>query len=383
MERVLVLSFTDLASDSRIRRQLRFLRSRFEVVALAAGTPGIQGTEFRSLAPWLRRYRGTFGKALRFLGKELNSSALMTFSSAAMARRLVGQPMDDFALILANDTETLPLAFALRGSRSTPILLDAHEMEHWNRDPNPQARRPSYRAFRRVQEGLIRSTDAIVSVSPGIVDHYAVTYGKRCSLVTNAPFFADLSPSSVDRERVTLVHHGNTNATRGLGSLLRLIELVDNRFELHLLLMKTDAQEYDRILNAAAADKRVHVHPPVPSDEIAMRINQYDIGIHMMNPSVRNQELALPNKLFEFVQARLCLAVWPLPEMATLVRRHDLGIVSRESDLASMASALNGLTSDDISRYKRQVHDAAMRLSAEENQETMIGAVESCLRSRV
>ena len=55
--------------------------------------------------------------------------------------------------------------------------------------------------------------------------------------------------------------------------------------------------------------------------EIVDTIAEYDIGLFILSPINFNYYHALPNKLFEFIQARLAIAVSPSPEMARIVHR--------------------------------------------------------------
>ena len=73
-------------------------------------------------------------------------------------------------------------------------------------------------------------------------------------------------------------------------------------------------------------------------------IAQYDIGLFLLSPANFNYYHALPNKLFEFVQARLAVAIGPSPEMARIVNDHDLGIVAPDFEPTTMAAHLNALT---------------------------------------
>ena len=60
----------------------------------------------------------------------------------------------------------------------------------------------------------------------------------------------------------------------------------------------------------------------------------------------------LPNKYFEFIQARLAVAIWPSPEMAKVTEKHQLGWITRERSIDEMASLLNCLTREEIDLAK-------------------------------
>jgi hypothetical protein len=57
-----------------------------------------------------------------------------------------------------------------------------------------------------------------------------------------------------------------------------------------------------------------------------------------------NLKYILPNKFFEFIQARLAVAIGPSVEMKRLVKEWDCGIVAANFEAKSMAAEINRLT---------------------------------------
>src|SRR5690606_23684141 len=107
------------------------------------------------------------------------------------------------------------------------------------------------------------------------------------------------------------------------------MDLLGPTHTLHLYLVEGDEPAYRaRVDDAAAARPNVHVHPPVAPDAFATTINAYDIGVHLRAPTNINHGLALPNKLFDSVQARLATVVSPTPTMVAFVPEHDIGVVA-------------------------------------------------------
>jgi hypothetical protein len=77
----------------------------------------------------------------------------------------------------------------------------------------------------------------------------------------------------------------------------------------------------------------------------------------------------LPNKFFDFVQARLAIVFGPSPETTGLIRQHSLGVVTDDFSPAALAKAISTMTRADISTYKGNVHSAAEQLSSEVDEE--------------
>lgn len=87
---------------------------------------------------------------------------------------------------------------------------------------------------------------------------------------------------------------------------------------------------------------------PVPMHRIVSFASTYDIGVFLLPPTNFNYRNALPNKLFEFIQARLAVAIGPSPQMAAVVREWNCGIVSDDFTPASLGENLQRL--DDRGR---------------------------------
>jgi hypothetical protein len=124
------------------------------------------------------------------------------------------------------------------------------------------------------------------------------------------------------------------------------------------------APGYVRKLQQLATGRRVRILPPSPFSQLIDATNAYDIGLFLAPPVSFNLRFTLPNKFFEYVQARLMVAIGPSPEMARYVREHDLGIVAADFDPRSIAAALAALTAEDIARYKENAHRAAAVLNS-------------------
>ena len=74
---------------------------------------------------------------------------------------------------------------------------------------------------------------------------------------------------------------------------------------------------------------------------------------------VFNVRHCLPNKLFEYIQARIAVAIGPSPDMLCLVEKYKCGFVSEKFTLEAMINTLNQLTPNMINLMKDGSHKAA------------------------
>ncbi|MEB4615419.1 glycosyltransferase family 1 protein, partial [Leucobacter sp. M11] len=96
------------------------------------------------------------------------------------------------------------------------------------------------------------------------------------------------------------------------------------------------------------------------------RLAEYDVGVFILKPINFNYEWALPNKLFDFVQARLGVIVGPSAEMAEVVRAGGFGVVTENFSPNALAQTLNNVRTEQVDEWKQRAHAAAHALSAEE-----------------
>jgi hypothetical protein len=89
------------------------------------------------------------------------------------------------------------------------------------------------------------------------------------------------------------------------------------------------------------------------------------VGLFLLPPVNFNYRFALPNKFFEFIQARLAVAIGPSTEMARIVEEHSLGVIADSFRPDGLANALEQLTDESIRGYKLAADRAARQLNYE------------------
>jgi hypothetical protein len=368
MKDVLVMVFSDLKHDARLTRQVNWLKKNHRLTVICFDSDEIRGVT-------LVRIRQT---RLSLVRKVLLAGALL-LRLYSLAYRIfhdytrVLQPyaLLNYDLVVANDIDTLPLAFRMKTGK---ILFDAHEYAPRHFENNRIWKiffQPFYVALCRK---YIPRTGAMLTVGEGLAKEYEKHFGVRPTIIRNATRYYEIQPSAVRQDTIRLIHHGIANESRKLELMIEMMQYLDARFQLDLILMTSPyasrkTTNYiqslkDRIENTP----RMRVLPPVKSDEVVPAINPYDIGVFLIPPINFNYANTLPNKLFDFIQARLAIAIGPTPEMASIVSRFANGVVADTFEPKALAAKLNALTQEDIVRMKNQSAVAAAELNAEKNE---------------
>lgn len=378
MATVVVISLSDLGTDPRVDRQIDFLRREHRVIAAGFGPPAYGDLEFVDVGPpgaGGSLGRG-FARALRAL--RFHRTAYWLDPDHRRWREQLGSVEAD--TIVVNDAIVLPLAFSLAAGK--PVVFDAHEYapvewetsRAWRLLVRPQVRWACRTHLPRV--------GGMTAVSPEIAARYERESGVPATVVTNAPRYEQLGPGPVG-ETIRLVHFGWPDPMRRLGDTIEAMRGLDGDYSLDLLLITPESlrDELRRLQRLAADDPRIRFLDPMPMRELPRFANRYDIGVHMLPPATFNQRFALPNKFFEYIQARIAPAIGPSPEMARVVREWDCGIVADDYTPEALAAAIAGTTRERLEELKRNADRAARELCAERNREVVLDVVRRALGS--
>lgn len=333
------------------------------------------GVEFVDLnTPPLGLLQGSAGVA-RLLAHRFETAYWRHPKYREVFRRLRDLSAD---VVLVNDLPALPIGLSV----GPAVVFDAHEFA-----PEELSDRLWWRILIAPYSDwqcahYLPQVAGMTTVGQAIADAYAQAYGVRPVVVTNAPPYAALAPTPVQAP-IRVLHHGTAQRGRGLEEMLRLADLLDSRFTLDFVLSGGSSRFRKQLVARASRNPRVRFPPPVPMRALVQMANAYDIGAFLLPPNNRNRRYALPNKFFEFIQARLAVAIGPSQEMAELLRRYQCGVVGADFTPEALAAELNSLDEADIAAFKQASHAAAAELSAERNAEVILRVVDEALAHSV
>lgn len=359
--RILCVSFSPIHADSRVLRQLEVLQQHGDVTTVGYG-PAPDGVAKHIEVPDGAASLPQTPLGVTRLALRLHNSVELT---APGEKAVLGTTMESgpYDLVVANDARALPLAFSAAGE--APVLADMHEWAAqetatilvWRLLVGP------YMEY--LCKKYLPRTSAVTTVSSGLATLYREHYGPETGVVRSAPVFQDLAPQPVDPNTIRLVHSGIADDRRNLPALIEAVDRLGGRFTLDLYLVEVPGGHLAALREMADANPLVTVHPPVPPASLPTVLNAYDLGVFLFPIKTLSQLHHLPNKFFDFVQARIGLVFAPAPETDAYIGEHGLGIITAGTTADALVDALQDLTADDVAAYKAAVDRAARSLSDE------------------
>ena len=216
-----------------------------------------------------------------------------------------------------------------------------------------------------------RHPDHSFTVSPALAEALAADYGldPEPTVLLNAPCAGGLDLRSrstlrralrVASDAPLLVYAGGLTPHRGIDTLVAALARLP---DVHLALIAQGRTPYVLSLidqaRALGCASRLHFHPYVAPDRVSDFLSDATIGVHPL-AHYGNAEIALPNKLFDYLHAGLPMVVSDCRTMADFVRRNGIGGVFSAGDPNSLVQAVREVLAD-LPRLRARVADSELR----------------------
>jgi glycosyltransferase involved in cell wall biosynthesis len=361
--KILIITLKDPNIDPRPNKQIRHLSENHHVTVIGKNKIHLNGVE-----TYENRYHISFVNVMVFFIMNIFGffdKSYEIFSKPGSLKKFHGLLLEkDFDCIIAHDIETLPFAFQIK--KRAKIIFDAHEYF-----PDQFGSIILNVIFNRYHnyfgEKYLKLCDLVFTVSEGIAEKYSKNFGIKPIVIMNTPPYVDLSLHQVKPDKIRIIHHGAAAPARKLEKMIEMMKFIDPHYELFLMLIPSDQRYFNRLKKMAKYIPNIHFLDPVPMPHIVNKLNEFDVGLFIYDPISVNALFVLPNKFFEFIQARLAIAIGPSPEMAAIVKKYDLGIVAEDFNPETMARMLNNLSKGKIQYFMAQSDAAASELCAEKS----------------
>lgn len=365
--RITMVVNNGMANDARVMKcAVTATRAGAEVTVLGVASAGAPATSVTAAGVTYRRLDALPGRGVSpaYIGYAVRRRLGRLADAGDWARSLpvTGLYADAFVpalvasrpdLVHVHDVHLLD-AVGLAGTQLTPrpaVVYDAHEYVAGLAVSGARTQR-AVDAWAALERDRIGVADHVITVADAIAERLRDDHAlaDRPTVVHNAPVIAPglhasrslRQEAGVAPETALAVYSGALSAARGVDTVVRALRDVPG---LHLALVAVPFPHplvpglLDLARSLGVAD-RVYAVPPVPSPEVPDYLSGADIGVSAILGDAASYDMALPNKLFEFLHAGLTVVTSDLAGMSAFVREHDLGEVFAQGDPADCARAL-------------------------------------------
>lgn len=357
---VLMLVVSDLRIDPRVRREAQALAAGGYRVTVVCPSPFID-TQPPPEVDWGERIEILYvgGACGSYVGEHPGFVGGMLFD--VLARVLADR---SFLAIHAHDLNTAYVALAFARRSGAHLVVDFHEWTsenvHWNDDAKAWQPYPAdWKGELQVLERrVMREATAVITVSPSIANAIAeeLGNGRRPTLIRNIPDLTSAPATSYASLRETLrvrddqfliLYQGGIGPTRRIEPVISALKHAP-QCVLVIRGPRMDFYEegYRRTAETAGVSDRLHLLDAVPSSDVVAAVHGADAGLYTVVGVCRNYELALPNKVYEYIAGGLPVLVSAYPEVERFVEDAGVGLTFDPEEPNSIAAAMNQLAGD-------------------------------------
>ncbi len=253
-------------------------------------------------------------------------------------------------IVIIHDIELLPVVVRQKRKHDIYLVFDMREYYTDQNKDNVYSRFIIKFLRKSLLNIYSQHVDEYITVSYGLQKLYEINFNIKSNILFSAPPLQkdDHKPAQKITPPLKIVHHGVANRNRKIEKMIEVVGEVSREvmFDVYLTGDKNYIDELSNLVKKSTQNK-TRIMPPVKLNDIIPMLRNYDIGFFYVEPTTLNLLHCLPNKLFEFIHAGLCVIVGPSPDMAQIVQHYGVGYSSEEFTVTSMANLI-----DDISYEK-------------------------------
>ena len=251
-------------------------------------------------------------------------------------------------MLLANDLDTLLPNYLVSLLQRKKIVYDSHELfpeipELVNR---PFAKKIWTVLEKTILPKLKNTYTVCNSIAAFYNDKYATDFKTIINLPTKKEIVKTTFPFNYTDEKIIL-YQGAINVGRGLELMIETMSFLENC----IFVIIGDGDIFESLKEKAITKNLTHkvyflgrknpkeLHKITPLANLGISIEE-DLGL--------NYRFALPNKIFDYIQANVPILVSDLPEMKSVVLNYKVGEIVTNRDPKKLAHQIENLLKKDF-----------------------------------
>lgn len=267
-------------------------------------------------------------------------------------------------ILLSNDLDTLIPNFMVSKLQRIPLVFDSHEL--FSELPSIQGRY-SQKIWGFIENWLVPKQKYFFTVSNSIANWFYEKYKVKPLVLKNFPTLKNI-PFKETQDKYIL-YQGALNKGRGLLALIEAMQTI----EIPLKIVgegpfKSKIEE--KIIELKLQNKVLLLGNLNPEKLIPITQNA-SLGISLEEDLGLSYRYSLPNKLFDYIQAKTPILATYLPEIKNVVETYKVGEIIEDHSPKNITKAINKILKNGKHYYKLNLEKASKELIWE-NQEDIL-----------
>jgi glycosyltransferase involved in cell wall biosynthesis len=334
LKKIIVSVTNDLSTDQRVDKVCSTLQKEgYEIVLI--------GRKLKNSIPLKRSYNTKrikliFNKGFLFYA-EFN---FRLFFELLFSKKDV---------LLSNDLDTLLPNYLVSIIQKKKIIYDSHEL--FPEIPELVHKPFVKKCWTKLEAWILPKLKNTYTVCNSIAGFYDKKYNTRFETILNLPNKRKLElgefPFKTKGEKI-IIYQGAINIGRGLELIIDTMEFLENC--IFVVIGYGDIyKELVKKVEIKNLRHRIHFLRKIPPSELHKLTPLADLGLSIEEDLGLNYRFALPNKIFDYIQAEVPILVSNLPEMKMISINYNVGEIVRNRKPIELAKQIEKLLEKDFS----------------------------------
>ncbi|WP_299670186.1 glycosyltransferase [uncultured Polaribacter sp.] len=354
MKKIIISVTSDLSTDQRVAKVCNSLfNNGFDVLLI--------GRKLKNSKPLERKY-----KTKRF---QLFFNTGFLFFAEFNFRLFCYLLFKKKDILLANDLDTLLPNYLISSIQNKKIVFDSHEL--FPEIPELVNRPNIKKVWLNLEKWIVPKIKNNYTVCNSIATFYKLAYNVNFETILNLPSKKEIQKGELSLEtngKKIILYQGAINIGRGLELLIETMDFLNN----HILIIIGNGDMYSVLKEKVAQKKLDHtvffLGTMLPN-ELHKITPLADLGISLEEDLGLNYRFALPNKIFDYIQAEVPILVSNLPEMKQVVLDYHVGEIVRNRAPKKLATQIKQLLEKD---FTKELKVAKTKLIWEQQEEKLL-----------
>lgn len=361
--KILVSVFSNLGTDQRVEKVCRTLHDQgFEIMLIGNDWNGLPLIE----RPYAFKRLQLNSKVLRYAYGEFNWKLYHELLKNA----------DKDTILLSNDLDSLLPNYLVSKKLGIPLVFDSHEI--YTEMPSIQGRWVQH-IWRLLERRIVPRLKYMMTASESYADWFVKTYKiPKPVTVQNFPR-KTTQPTYIPHEKKILIYQGAINPSRGLDKLIPVMKRIDNA-ELWIAGEGPRKEEYIRLTKNLVLEDTVKFLGNIPPEKLREITARADVGFSIEENNGLSYYYSLPNKIADYIQARVPVITTDFPEPDKIIKKFGVGVSIKNHTEEELCAKITEVLHKGRQAYLDELETASHRLCWENEVPKLIQVFERVVK---